>query len=268
MTRSLRWIQSLVFIGLWMAVGWAWNLDDNSYLLLGVPLVVLFQLFIRRQPLAALWVRRADRVRLGPVGWTVGLLLALLPATELVMSFRQVPWSIILWNAAAVLGAFGAGFAAENFDRPAQRALLHGLATAGVLGCTLMLATAAWRHSLAFSPASLHEGLRSFLVYIPVCFVLEEVVFRGAVDSHVHQPGESGPWWSATAVAALWGLWHLPTIPLDGALQWIVVGLTLILIHIPTGIFLSRAWRLGGNLLAPAIVHALIDAVRNSLLPQ
>jgi hypothetical protein len=39
-----------------MAAGWIFRLDANAYLVLGVPLVVLFQLFIRLQPLRNLWL--------------------------------------------------------------------------------------------------------------------------------------------------------------------------------------------------------------------
>ena len=37
-----------------MAIGWLFHLDANSYLVVGVPLVVVFQLFVRKQPLAKL----------------------------------------------------------------------------------------------------------------------------------------------------------------------------------------------------------------------
>src|SRR5205814_1740534 len=50
----------------------------------------------------------------------------------------------------------------------------------------------------------------SLLQYVPVVFVIEEVFFRGALDSYVHRVGEGTGWGSAVFVSALWGLWHLP----------------------------------------------------------
>jgi membrane protease YdiL (CAAX protease family) len=95
---------------------------------------------------------------------------------------------------------------------------------------------------------------------------LEEVAFRGAIDSHVHNPNDKHSWLSAIFVSALWGLWHLPIAGAHGILQLVMLIILLPLIHIATGIFLSISWRRSGNLAVPAIVHALIDAVRNMLL--
>ena len=103
------------------------------------------------------------------------------------------------------------------------------------------------------------------LLYLPVTFVLEEVVFRGALDSYAGGDGIAG--WpnfiGAIGVAALWGLWHMPVIP--DSLHVHVV-LQLLAVHIPIGVFLAFAWRSGGTLLVPAIVHALVDAYRNAVL--
>ncbi len=55
-------------------------------------------------------------------------------------------------------------------------------------------------------------GLRHFLLFFPVCFVLEEVTFRGMLDSHLHRPGESLRFTSALLGSILWGLWHLPIV--------------------------------------------------------
>lgn len=33
-------------------------------------------------------------------------------------------------------------------------------------------------------------GIVNFLIMVPLTFVIEEVPFRGAFDSHVHRPGE------------------------------------------------------------------------------
>ena len=48
-----------------MTAGWLLHLDTNQYLLLGVPITLLFQLMVRRQPVRALWVREAPPFRLG-----------------------------------------------------------------------------------------------------------------------------------------------------------------------------------------------------------
>src|SRR5262249_15184402 len=53
----------LMFLAIWMAAGWLLKLDPNQYLLLGVPLTVLFQMGVVRRPLRSLWVRSAPPMR-------------------------------------------------------------------------------------------------------------------------------------------------------------------------------------------------------------
>ena len=102
------------------------------------------------------------------------------------------------------------------------------------------------------------------LRYLPICFVVEEVSFRGAFDAHLHHPGEPRDVWSALFVSALWGLWHLPGVIGQGPLLAAIPG--IIGVHCFLGLPLSIFWRQSGNLLVPAFAHALADAVRNALL--
>ena len=97
-------------------------------------------------------------------------------------------------------------------------------------------------------------------MYVPAVFVVEEVFFRGLLDTHVHRTADSGGW-SAVGIGALWGLWHLPLIhPSATGL------LRLLALHTAVGVPLSVAWRRSGNLAVPGITHAAIDAIRNALL--
>jgi len=273
--QPLRYGQAIAFVAVWMMIGWVFHLDANSYLLIGIPLVVAFQVFIRKKPMVTLWVRDADRFNLKAAGIIIGLCLTVLPAVELVQTVALPHWSTqmpeIFWLVCCIAGAFCASFSLGHFTRETAKALLFCLATAGVIGCAIMSAGFLARflmHNQAFSftASQLTTGIKSLLLYFPVCFILEEVAFRGAIDSHVHQPGDRLPWLSAAFVSALWGLWHLPTVPFDGVAQLIVLVIGLPCVHVATGIFLSMAWRRGGNLAVTAGTHALIDAVRNALL--
>src|SRR6266403_5550260 len=112
MNGARRYIEVLAFVALWMALGWIFHLDTNSYLLIGVPLVVLFQRFVRQRPLRQLWVRDAAAFRLGLVGSVVAVLLILTPGYDLI--FVAVPkksWIVVLWFLCAVAGAAFAPFA-------------------------------------------------------------------------------------------------------------------------------------------------------------
>jgi membrane protease YdiL (CAAX protease family) len=61
----------------------------------------------------------------------------------------------------------------------------------------------------------------------------------------------------------MWGWWHLPIMPASvlGAGMF-VFPITHAIIGVPFSLF----WRRSGNLLVPAAVHALIDAIRNTIL--
>jgi membrane protease YdiL (CAAX protease family) len=254
-----------------MTLGWALHLDPNRYLLIGVPLVAAFQLFIHKKPLVALWVREAPPFRLGPLGIILALAFAALPAIDLLHSFKSPSWSAhipeLLWSICCLGGAVGAAFALSQSTRATWKSLGFCMATAGVIGCGIMIGTALLqKHSLFLTAPKLWGGLRDFLLYFPICFILEEVAFRGAIDSHIHQSGDRHSRLSALFVSASWGLWHLPMLGESRILYLIGLAVLLPLLHLFDGMFLSYGWRRSGNLAVPAAVHALIDAVRNAVL--
>jgi membrane protease YdiL (CAAX protease family) len=111
--------------------------------------------------------------------------------------------------------------------------------------------------------------LKQFLLYFAVTFMLEEVAFRGALDSHIYQPPTDGErrggsaWLSAIFVSVLWGIWHLPALPTGTAAAFAAAIPALIMIHALVGVPLSFCWRASGTLVLPAAAHALIDSYRN-----
>jgi membrane protease YdiL (CAAX protease family) len=118
--------------------------------------------------------------------------------------------------------------------------------------------------------------ISSLLLYIPALFLMEEVAFRGAIDSHVYHPGESQGVESSTIyaivsaimVSVLWGLWHVPIIPLppEFAHASVIVHVALVApLEVIVGPFLSLFWRRSGNLMVPGFAHATMDSVRNAL---
>ncbi|HUA37233.1 MAG TPA: CPBP family intramembrane glutamic endopeptidase [Candidatus Sulfopaludibacter sp.] len=274
-SQFVRCIQVVIFVGIWMAIGWLFRLGGDSYLVVGVPLVVIFQLLVRKKPLVTLWVRDAERFRLNPLGILLGLCLAILPTVRLVQTIRSADWSSqipeILWYVCCIIGAFGAAFGFCRFVKQTWKELGFCLLTAGAFGSGTMVLVALARWAIIHKPVILtgHTaavGIGSFVLYVPVCFALEEVVFRGALDSHVFRSGDKGQWWTAFFISALWGWWHLPIAGVTGRQHLVVLIFVLPCIHIAVGVFFSLSWRRSGNLAAPATVHAFIDAVRNMLM--
>jgi hypothetical protein len=273
MPAPRKYIEVLAFVAVWMAAGWIFRLDANAYLLLGVPLVALFQLFIRRQPLQKLWARDATSFRLGLVGIVLAGLLIIAPGYDLVVvALPRRLWVVALWLLCALAGTVFAAFALRQQEANAARRGLPSFMVAVVIGIAIMAAGALARHhSIGFPLPKLFFLLKQFLLYFAVSFALEEVAFRGALDSHIYQPRSDGqaigsPWLSAIFVSALWGVWHLPTLSIPSAPALAAAIPALIIVHTLVGVPLSFCWRAGGTLALPAAAHALIDAYRNTVL--
>ncbi len=265
--RARRLVEGTAFVGVWIALGYLLPVDANTYILLGVPLTVAFQLWVRHRPLRELWMRDGvDRVRLDRAGLAMALLLAVTPVVTLVQALGAGSWSMAVW---AVTAAGGAVPAAWAFRRTRLvTTVLYALPTvlAGGLAITAL--------SLVQPVASgrpvdllgmLGVGLFSALQYLPAVFVLEEVAFRGALDAHVQHPGERGGVATAVLFSAAWGAWHLPVSTTPGQPLWVNL-LGLVTISVVLGIPLAWAWRRTGSLAAPGLGHALYDGLRNAVL--
>jgi len=258
-TRPYRFASSAIFIGIWMALGLVFHPDVNTYLLIGVPLTLVFQLVVKREPLAALWVRSAPKMQLNAKLLLAITLLLVEPLHTLFKQYlHHAPAPYIHWDIACLAGVFAAAYAIQNFDRSTLKATLRCLLTAGLpyVVIVVLIHTASHKE-LGHSP--ILTGFKWLLLYFPVCFALEEVTFRGAIDSFVQFGNERYPWLSAFFVSALWGLWHVPTVPNPS----ISTAIGAVFISCIIGVPLSFAWRRSGNLASSGFVHSLMDAIRN-----
>jgi hypothetical protein len=237
------------------------RLDANSYLLIGVPLTLFFQLVVKREPVQALWLREAPAFSIAPKFVAIMLALLIVPVfglVKVVASHQAAP--IVLWQIASILGAGAGAYALASFDKTSLVALAMTLATGGAAVIGIMLLAAIKLHVAFDRHAAITFG-QSFMLYVPISFVLEEVTFRGTIDAFVQRPGESRGWASAFFVSSMWGLWHMPIVPNAGPGMAVVLVIWQCLLGVP----LSFGWRKNGNLAVPAIVHALADAVRNAV---
>lgn len=251
-----------VFVGVWMAAGWVWKLDANQYLLLGVPLTILFQLFVARRPLLSAWVREAPPMKINAQWVIVSAALAALPVYELAHLELPRQWVIGCWLVCSILGAPAAAYAIQNYNRRVARTI-PAIVLLVVILAALMTAGTLFQKGLAVRGVgnALLHGLFSTMTYFTVCFFLEEVTFRGVLDAYIYRPSDKRGFGSAVFVAFLWGVWHLPIAPLTESL--IQTTFQLGLMHMIVGVPLALSWRVGGSLLVPAAAHAVLDGVRN-----
>jgi len=263
-TRRRRYVEAGVFVAVWVTAGYLLPLSSNGYLLLGIPLTFAFQLFVRRRPLRELFAVNTTRFTLDRRGVMLAAALAIVPGWFAVRALTQGDWVTAGWYVAATAGAVPAAFAIRAGSvRSALRSATLPVAV-GAGGMTLVYGLL---HVLSGSPLPVEAAVLALpkyvLLYFPATFLLEEVSFRGALDAHVHHDGETRGWQSAIYISVLWGLWHLPV---SHALPFPLQLSELVVVHVLLGVPLSIAWRRTHNLAAPALAHAVNDAVRNAVM--
>lgn len=170
---------------------------------------------------------------------------------------------LIAYGLAALAGAVGAVYAMRAMDRAAVRSTIRAtLITSAILVAIMVIyriASGGFDGNLVTAVAS---AVISAATYLPVVFVVEEVLFRGLLDPYLHG-GTSGPDRSTALYgSALWGIWHLPVMSIALGI-WTVPY--LVAVHTILGYVLVTAWRRTGNLAAPGIAHAVSDALRNAV---
>lgn len=271
-SRLRRCLEAIALVALLIAIGEIFRPGIITYLLLTIPATAAFQLLVRHRHLQDLWVRDGPKLERRTIGLVVAIALSVVPLITLIRGRFQL--DEVLYLLAAVIGAFVASYALRQGSRATLRDFALCMATAGLIGAVLLVSheifveTQRWTRGAAGQPSGLVPlkplfFFQQWLILFPVSFLMEEVTFRGALDSHVHHAGERFGVLSAIFVSLLWGLWHLPTLSASLPLaQRIVAVLPL---QLAVGPFLSLWWRRSGNLSVTAGTHAFIDALRNAL---
>jgi membrane protease YdiL (CAAX protease family) len=263
-SRRRRSVEAATFVAVWITAGYLLPLTSNGYLLLGIPLTLAFQVFVRRRPLRELFAAGTSRFTVDRRGAALAVALATVPGWYAARSLTGEDWVTTGWYLAATAGAVCAAFAirARSVSSALRSAALPIAIGAG--GMTLVYGTL---HVVTGTPLPVGAALEALPTYValyfPATFLLEEVTFRGALDAHVHHDGETRGWQSAVFISTLWGLWHLPV---SHALPLPLQVTELVVVHVVLGVPLSMAWRRSRNLAAPAFAHAVNDAVRNALM--
>ena len=261
--RMARATVATAVIGGYIALGFAFRLGAEAYLLLVIPITIGFQILVVRRPLRSLWLLQAPPMTFTPRSIAATVVLAIAPAIVAVRGIRDGDLALIGWGLAAMVGAIGAVYALRAMDRDAVRSTIRTTLITGAVLVGIMvayrLATGGFNGNLA---AALTTSVISLLTYLPVVFVMEEVLFRGLIDTYLHGSTPGPDRASALYGSALWGLWHLPVAFL--ALGVLTIPY-LVVVHTTMGYFMVTAWRRTGNLAAPGVSHAVIDALRNAV---
>ena len=274
-SRPLRFLIVGLVVVVWWTLGFLLHLTTDAFLLLGVPLLVVFQLGIHRQPLRTLWVRSGPPLRLDGWFFLLWVLFSLFPIYALIREAMSMQFVRAASFSIAIVGAFSMAYALRAMRAKTWVQLGLCLLTVGIIGLlpqflSLLLPHIVHiksGHALTTPHPTFLQGLEiatQWFLTMPIGFAVEEVFFRGALDTYLHRGEEGIGWLSAIFVSALWGLWHLSTqAPASGNLLLTVVG--LLAAQILVGVPLSLWWRKSGNLVVNNTAHALLEGVRNGL---
>ncbi|HZO73141.1 MAG TPA: CPBP family intramembrane glutamic endopeptidase [Ktedonobacteraceae bacterium] len=273
-SRPLRFLIVTLVVAIYIFLGFALHFTGAQYQLLGLPILLLFQVGIHRQPLRTLWVRAGSPLSLD--GWFFVLwgLLALFPAYAAVRAAMDLQFANAAEYGLAIVGAFGMAYALRAMRATTWRSLGLCILTVGIIGLLPQFLSLLLPHVLHLhiarqgtTPPPFLQSLTITIQWVlmaPLGFMVEEVFFRGALDTYLHAGEQGTGWLSAVVVSALWGLWHLPgQVIAAGQLLPTVIG--LLAAQILVGVPLSLWWRKSGNMVVNDTAHALLDAIRNGL---
>jgi membrane protease YdiL (CAAX protease family) len=208
--------------------------------------------------------RSKERVRIADLSdHFESSVLAIAPAIVALGGLREGDPARVGYGLAGMVGAVGAVYALRAMDRDAVCSTIRTTLIAGAVLVGIMvayrLASGGFHGHFA---AAVITVVISLATYLPVVFVMEEVLFRGLLDPYLHGSTPGHDRVSALSGSALWGLWHLPV-------AFVALGVLtipyLVIVHTTMGYFMVTAWRRTGNLAAPGVSHAVIDSLRNAV---
>ena len=270
-TLLRRYAECAAFVLLWMAVEHCFHLSPIAGQMFGIPLTAAFQLWIARRPLQQLWAFDAGKFRVdGKTLMVAGALVAGCGALLWFGRGHDTPWLgprrlfFYLIVAAAIPAAIGLR---------AQRAAAFRRAIPWLLAAVAVRVGwyAAWHEGAVLMPAAkLFDFATTWMGEFVAFFLLDEVVFRGALDPHLRDAssGRLHEVCSAVFVSILWAIWHLPAYsPHAKGFLALFNGLTPFYVCVTMmGVLLSFCARRARTLVPSSIMHAFGNAHVLSLI--
>lgn len=214
--RVRRYLEGAAFVLLWVAAGFHFHLGPIAFQLLGLPLIVAFQLGVARRPLVQLWARDAERARLDRRTWAIAGALALVGAALLFVGRGRVAAGLeTRWQFAPLLAA--AIIPAALGLREQRAANLRRALAVIIIAIVVRVAwrvgwAPTWGGEVVFPLTKLPDFLTDLSYEFVALFLVDEVAFRGALNPHLETAGRGRchAWVSAVFVSILWAVWHFP----------------------------------------------------------
>jgi hypothetical protein len=126
-------------IGGYIALGFAFGLGADGYLLLGIPITIAFQLLVVRRPLRALWLRDAPPMPFTARSIAATMIVAIAPASVAVSGVRDGNAVLMGYGLAAMVGAVGAVYAIRAMDRDSIRSTVRAILITSAILVSIMV---------------------------------------------------------------------------------------------------------------------------------
>src|SRR5207344_3041351 len=126
--------------GGYMALGLAFRLSAEGYLLLGIPITIAFQALVVRRPLRALWLRDMPPLTLKLRSIVAVVVVAIAPAAIVIRGVRDGNPVLAAYGLAAIVGAIGVVYAMRAMDRDAVRSTVRTTLITGTILVGMMVA--------------------------------------------------------------------------------------------------------------------------------
>ena len=140
--RIARAVTGTLVIAVWMALGFAFALRADAYLLAGIPITIGFQILVVRRPLRTLWVRAAPLLTFTPRWAVVVLVVAVAPAAILAGAIRDGDLVLVGYGLAGIVGAVGAVYCLRAMEPGAVRSTIRATL---ITSAMLVIIMAAYR---------------------------------------------------------------------------------------------------------------------------
>lgn len=274
-----RYLEATAFVGTWMLLGVAldaiwgklgtenYQLESWCYLLIGIPLAFGFQRIVRREKLGNIWLRNHAAWPWTKTGWLFAACLALAPAFAVFKGVSQGEWLKSGMLLISVAGAAACGFAIHDAFRnpPGKKNLTIFLVELVLLGAIGYFWGRGGAVTITASSETFFVLFRLLAINLGAAMIIEDGIFRGIVDSHLHPSGSNRYLTTAVVSALLWGVWHLPLFLFQGVApaQLGRLSVTIVITCLIIGVMFSDLWRRTGNLAFVVIPHAVVDAIGN-----
>lgn len=262
-----RYLECTAFVLLWMACEYYLRLSPIAGQLVGIPLVAGFQLLIARRPLVQLWARDATSFRIDRQTLSIAGCLALACGVLLLLGSGEpspglnprLPLFLLV-----LAGALPAAIALREQRFSALRRALPTILAAAAFRVVWHAMWHAHDGVMIFRATRLLDFFTLWLVEFVALFLVDEVIFRGALDPHLVRAsaGRLHEWCSAVFLSILWAIWHLPAynpgaetfLTLFAHIGPFSIGIVML------GIALSFAARQSRTLVPTSAMHALGNA--------